>query len=332
MRDQSVDRNLLRRLPAALRIEIEENIRRKNFTESELAAIQNRLIAELSRPEMKRQGKRTDLTCTAGERTSSKHRQNVTERVARLFGEAEQTVRKRLALMDAAEAEPEQFGKLLADMDRTGRVNAPYKRLRNIRQAEQIRAEPPPLPGRGPYRVGTCDVPWPSEADDSDPSDRAYWPFPTMSIAELCALDVASIMHADSVFWFWTTNFHMCHAYTVLDAWGFPLRPTILTWIKDRPGRGQRLRGQTEHCIMAVRGNPTITLTNQTTALHAPVRPPLGSKPREFYDLVESLCPAPRYADLFSRYRHNERWDCHGDEAPAYDADADVLAEGEPSK
>jgi ParB/RepB/Spo0J family partition protein len=25
---------------------------------------------------------------------------------------------------------------------------------------------------------------------------------------------------------------------------------------------------------------------------------------------------APRYAYLFSRYRHNDKWDCRGDEAP----------------
>jgi N6-adenosine-specific RNA methylase IME4 len=49
--------------------------------------------------------------------------------------------------------------------------------------------------------------------------------------------------------------------------------------------------------------------------LHASVRGH-SAKPKEFYDLVESLCPAPRYADLFSRYRHNDKWDCHGDEAP----------------
>jgi hypothetical protein len=66
---------------------------------------------------------------------------------------------------------------------------------------------------------------------------------------------------------------------------------------------------------MAVRGKPVVTLTNQSTRLDAPVREH-SQKPREFYDLVESLCPAPRYADLFSRYQHNERWDCHGDEAP----------------
>jgi len=35
----------------------------------------------------------------------------------------------------------------------------------------------------------------------------------------------------------------------------------------------------------------------------------------------ESLFPAPRYADLFSRYQHNERWDCHGNEAPLDEAE-----------
>jgi N6-adenosine-specific RNA methylase IME4 len=30
--------------------------------------------------------------------------------------------------------------------------------------------------------------------------------------------------------------------------------------------------------------------------------------------LGEMLCPAPRYAELFSR-QHRDRWDGHGDEA-----------------
>jgi hypothetical protein len=59
-----------------------------------------------------------------------------------------------------------------------------------------------------------------------------------------------------------------------------------------------------------------VELTTQTTFLHGPLRAN-SQKPTEFYDFVESLCPAPRYADLFSRYRHNDKWDCHGDEAPA---------------
>ena len=125
-------------------------------------------------------------------------------------------------------------------------------------------------------------------------------------------MSVASIAHEDSILWLWTTNTDLLSgdALIVVKAWHF--RPvSLLTWVKDRMGIGHSLRNQTEQCIMAVRGNPTITLTNQTTALFAPARGH-SQKPVEFYDLVESLCPAPRYADLFSRYRHNERWDTHG--------------------
>ena len=86
-------------------------------------------------------------------------------------------------------------------------------------------------------------------------------------------------------------------------------------------GTGALLRGQTEHCLLAVRGKPVVELTNQTTLLHGPLRAN-SQKPVEFYDFVERLCPAPRYAYLFSRYRLNEKWDCHGNEAPPAQADA----------
>ena len=39
-------------------------------------------------------------------------------------------------------------------------------------------------------------------------------------------------------------------------------------------------------------------------------------------ECLHRLGPAPRYAYLFSRYRHNEKWDCHGNEAPPAQADA----------
>jgi N6-adenosine-specific RNA methylase IME4 len=137
-----------------------------------------------------------------------------------------------------------------------------------------------------------------------------------MTIEQMHALPISSIMHDDAILWLWTTNLFMRETFQILEAWGFEHR-TILTWAKDKMGTGDWLRGQTEHCLMAVRGEPIVTLTNQTTLLHAPVRAH-SQKPREFYELVESLCPAPRYADLFSRYGHNNKWDCHGDEAPKY--------------
>jgi N6-adenosine-specific RNA methylase IME4 len=307
-----LNRDLLRKLPFAVRVEIEENAQRKPLTQSELAFEQRRILAELRKH--KTPGARTDLKTTSAKDFAQVEAKRATKLVGKLFNESDRQVEKRFAIVDAAEAEPKRFGKLLEEMDRTGRVNGVFRRLKIAKQAEQIRAEPSPLPGNGPYRVIVADVPWPYERRDEDPSHRGRRPYVTMSIADICAVKVSDIAYADSILWFWVTNHHMREAFQVLDAWGFEQK-TMLTWAKDKMGMGDLLRGQTEHCLFATRGKPVVTLTNQTTLLHAPVRGH-SEKPREFYDLVESLCPAPRYADLFSRYRHNEKWDCHGDEAP----------------
>ena len=170
------------------------------------------------------------------------------------------------------------------------------------------------MPHRGPYRVIVADPPWPYEKRDNDPSRRGVLPYPTASIESICKLGVARIAHQNCILWLWVTNYHLREAFTVLDTWGFEQK-TMLTWAKPRMGCGDWLRGQTEHCLLAVRGTPTVTLTNQTTLMCAPVGAH-SEKPAEFYALVETLCPAPRYASLFAGgYRHNERWDQHGDGA-----------------
>jgi N6-adenosine-specific RNA methylase IME4 len=240
---------------------------------------------------------------------------------------ARRTLEKAEAIVDAAEAEPEKFGKLLADMDRTGKVNGVFKRLQVAQQAELIRAEPPPLPGNGPYRVGTIDFPWPYEARQNDPSQRGVLPYPSMSmeaIQRFAREQLAPLMHDDSLVWMWCTNFYLIrYAAPVLDALGFSER-SILTWVKTNFGTGDWLRSQTEHAVLAIRGKPTVTLTNESTVLFAPARGH-SAKPVEFYELVERLCPAPRYADFYSRYQHNEKWDCYGDQAPAAAPSDDAL-------
>jgi N6-adenosine-specific RNA methylase IME4 len=313
------NRDILRKLPYALRVEIEENAARKELTQSELAEVQARILAELRK--QAKPGARTDLT---SEKSFPEVR--ATEIVGALFNESHKQVEKRIAVVEAAEAEPEKFGKLVDDMDRTGRVNGPYKRLKVIRQAVSIRAEPPPYPNLGPYRVIVADPPWPYEKRQEDPSHRGVLPYTSMSIEQICAEadKVASIAHDDCVLWLWATNHHMREAFEVLDAWDFQQK-TILTWVKDKMGMGDWLRGQTEHCLMAVRGNPIVELTNQTTVLSGKVREH-SRKPDEFYAFVERLCPAPRYASLFSRSKR-ERWDSHGNEVDLFATEYPVLTE-----
>ena len=140
---------------------------------------------------------------------------------------------------------------------------------------------------------------------------RAANPYPSMTIEEITDLDVETRAHKDCVLWLWTTNAHIREAFVIVDAWGFTFK-TILTWVKDRMGTGDWLRGQTEHCLMAVRGKPVIQLTNQTTALHGAMRKH-SQKPEEFYQLVESLCPGSKL-DMFAR-QAREGWVSHGNES-----------------
>jgi N6-adenosine-specific RNA methylase IME4 len=203
-------------------------------------------------------------------------------------------------IAEAAAVDPQRHGRLLDVINRTGQVSGAHRNLMVSRRADAIAAEPPPLP-EGRFRVIVADPPWAYDTRAEDPSHRAANPYPQMSIEDIRALAVAGRAHDDAVLWLWTTNGHMREAYGVVEAWGFQPK-TILTWAKDRMGTGDWLRGQTEHCLMAVRGRPVVTLTNQTTLLQAPMREH-SRKPDAFYVLVESLCPAPDNGrlELFAR-------------------------------
>jgi N6-adenosine-specific RNA methylase IME4/ParB-like chromosome segregation protein Spo0J len=294
--------------------EYAENTARKDFTPSELVSIA-RALEPIERAKAKERQRLSAGRGKKGGKPAPTLKGQALDAVGRIVGRHRRTIVKASAIVDAAKAEPKRFRKLQEDMDRTGRVNGPYKRLKVMRQAAAIRAEPPPYPNHGPYRVIVADPPWPYEVRQEDPSHRATHPYLTMSIAQICAEaeKVRAIAHDDCILWLWTTNHHMRQAFDVLDAWGF-VPKTILTWVKDKFGTGDWLRGQTEHCILAVRGKPIVELTNQSTVLYGPLRAN-SQKPDEFLTFVESHCPSPRHAYLFARNFDRDGWDGHGDEA-----------------
>lgn len=191
---------------------------------------------------------------------------------------------------------------------------------KNVRQAKkqmvaaELHAEPLPMP-EGPFRVIVIDPPWKYFNRAEDETHRGANPYPELTVDEICEeerVPLRSLAHDDCILWLWTTNAYMRGAYDCLEAWGFTPK-TILTWAKNKMGVGDWLRGKTEHCIMAVKGKPTVVLTNQTTLLEAPVREH-SRKPDEFYSMVEELCPASGYLDMFARECRNEKWQVWGAE------------------
>ena len=167
----------------------------------------------------------------------------------------------------------------------------------------------------GVFDCIVADPPWDYGTAESydDAGFRGGTPYPEESIHELSARTMPAADNA--VLWLWTTHRFMHDAFHLLEAWDFEHK-AIVTWVKDRMGTRRWLRSKSEFCLMAVRGQPTIDLTNETTVLEAPMREH-SRKPDEFYAMVEKLCVAERRLDYFSREKR-EGWEQLGNDASKF--------------
>ena len=113
-----IDFEQISRMPPGLRFRLVEAVAWRSADQSDIARLQ-RLAIEYHENHT-RQGERTDLrpdeTCTQDyvQVKPSKRRANSTERAAQYWGESEATVRKRVYVLKAAEANPEKWDKYRA--------------------------------------------------------------------------------------------------------------------------------------------------------------------------------------------------------------------------
>ena len=285
---------------------------RRNLTPDQMRILRGRRYNR-----EKQQGARTDLT--SGQNV---HKFTSAEKIAQECGVSEKTIRRDAEFVNTletfAEDHPEEAKAIFNGKGKSGKdfktakealkdwKSAKKKRQKQI-AIESISAVKEP---NGKYHVIVIDPPWQYSKRSEDPTHRGRCGYPTMSIEEISKKEIPA--EEDTILWLWTTNAFMHEAYHILDAWGFTPK-TILTWVKDRMGVGDWLRGQTEHCILAIKGKPLINLKNQTTVLNAPMREH-SRKPDEFYLMVEQLCPGKKI-DMFSREPRKgwDQWGCECD-------------------
>ncbi len=250
--------------------------------------------------------------------TKRKPAQTAAAMAASAAGASPRSVERAAAVL--AEASPDEIAEMRAGKKSLTQVE---KKIKKAKQVAQIRVYRPP---QGEYAVISADPPWQYD-DQLDGSDavRGACPYPTMPLEAICALRPPAAK--DCVLWLWTTNAFLADgsAARVVKSWGFESK-TILTWIKPKMGNGWWLRNITEHCILAVRGNPKVDLSNQTTELRAALGEH-SAKPEAFYALVEQLCPSPSRIEMFAR-EPRKGWATTGAELPkeprAVDVDKDV--------
>ena len=173
----------------------------------------------------------------------------------------------------------------------------------------------------GRYPIIYADPPWPYDNDQGGLAARGGTPYARMTLERLKELPVGGLAADDAVLFLWATHPKMREALEVIDAWGFRYVTCAFMWAKTNrsgegfySGLGYWTNGNTEPCLLAVRGRPH--LMREAKDVKQLVIAPLGrhsAKPGEVRDRIVRLVGDRPRIELFARERV-PGWDCWGNE------------------
>jgi N6-adenosine-specific RNA methylase IME4 len=165
------------------------------------------------------------------------------------------------------------------------------------------------------WPVVLADPPWDFRAWNPDNSNsHPSQHYPTMSIAEICALPVATICTDDCVLFLWTTVPSLEQSFEVLRAWGFNYKSGMV-WDKESVAQGYWVRGQHEHLLIATKGNPPLPPREVVPAsVIRERRQEHSRKPEASYAIIERMYPTLPKIELFARHPR-AGWAAWGNEA-----------------
>lgn len=297
----------------ALLAERDENTCRKDFAPSEAVAV-GKSLEELEKPkaeERAEQGRRAGGHARHGRSVQSLPQAKAGKtraKVAAAVGMSHTTYEKAKAVVKAAEEEPEKFAPLLADMDRTGKVDKAYRRVNAKRIAD---APAKPLP-TGTYDLILADPPWKYDASETETRhlDNQY---PTLDDNEI-ASKYRPPAAADAVLFLWATAPKLKEALAVMEAWGFAYR-THAIWDKEKIGMGYWFRGQHELLLVGTKGrfSPPAPESRVSSVIRS-ARGRHSRKPEEVYGLLEAMFPKATKLEMFAR-ETRAGWESWGKEA-----------------
>jgi N6-adenosine-specific RNA methylase IME4 len=223
---------------------------------------------------------------------------------------------------EVAALEPAQADALLEEAERKGfstrdlrdRVDA-IKRGDHLARIEAISLGNGPLPTGRRFPVIYADPPWRYDnAPAGDPRLAVENHYPTKTLDEICALQVATIAANDAILFLWTTAPMLPVALQVITAWGFEYK-TCMIWVKDKVGLGYHVRGQHELLLIAKRGDmPTpLSGTQPPSVVVFAERGEHSVKPERFYEIIEGLYPGVGKIELYAR-SPREGWAAWGNQ------------------
>jgi len=309
-----------------LRGEHDENVCRKDFTWSEAVAIKREIEPEEKAAAKERQGTRSDkLPGKLPESSKGQSR----DKIAKATGKKARTLAKAEAVIAAAEADPQKFGKLVRDMDESGNVDRAFKQV-NIVQARadyEARADQGANIGDlvamaqagQKFAVIYADPPWEFKVYSGKGKQRsAERYYDTSSLNAIKALPIENLAAKDCALCMWAVSPELPGALEVIKAWGFEYKTIGFGWVKQNrggeglfTGMGYWTRANLECCLLATRGAPMRLAMD----VHQIVTTPIGehsAKPGEVRSRIQRLLAGP-YLELFAR-RATPGWTSWGNE------------------
>ena len=158
------------------------------------------------------------------------------------------------------------------------------------------------------YKIIYADPPW--KYGDRNCHGAADQHYKCMKLSEIEALPVSRIADKDCVLFLWTTYPMMQEAMKLI----------AFQWIKTYPkstdkfffGLGRWTRGNTEPCLIAIKGKPKRESNSVSQLIISPLKRH-SQKPEETREkIIELMGDLPRI-ELFAR-QQSGGWDCWGDE------------------
>jgi N6-adenosine-specific RNA methylase IME4 len=202
------------------------------------------------------------------------------------------------------------------------------KNREHLRRLARRKAAPahvrlPPFPNKR-YDIAYVDPPWyyyGSAIKDAAAGKH----YPLMSLEQLAALDVRSILNARAAVFLWATCPRLDFAIKLLDEWNLHFRGVAYVWVKTNR-RGEIIAGQgvpptftkptSELLLVATTGATGRPFPIRNLAQAQVVLNPRGAhseKPAIFRQMIEELCGKRTRIELFARERPRG-WDAWGAE------------------
>uniref|UniRef100_A0A6M3L2E2 Putative methyltransferase n=1 Tax=viral metagenome TaxID=1070528 RepID=A0A6M3L2E2_9ZZZZ len=196
-------------------------------------------------------------------------------------------------------------------LDKAETEHLPVRELRK-QIKESRKPEIAPLPS-DKYRVVYADSPWSYGDKLIEGYGTAEHHYQTMSIEELCSMNIIDIVEDDAVLFLWVTSPLLSECWEVIEAWGFKYKSSFV-WDKVKHNYGHYNSVRHELLLICTRGS----CLPETKELHDSVvilerSQKHSEKPEYFRELIDKMYPSGKRIELFARVK-SDGWDGYGNE------------------